>query len=135
MKKSFVIISVIALSVSFVQTAFAQNASEPLCPPGAYSSLCNINANSAGGVVGAILQVLLIFAIIACLFFLLYGGIRYITSGGDKGKVDQARGTLVAAIIGLVISLLAFFIVNLVLMFLTGKGISTMTIPKLYTGN
>ena len=129
-KKFHSIFISLILLLSFAQTAFAQ--SQPLCPPGAYSSLCDINANSAGGVAGTIIQLLLIVAILASLFFMIYGGIRYISSGGDKGKVDQARGTIVAAIIGLVISLLGFFVVNLVLMFFTGHGVSTLTIPKLY---
>lgn len=128
--------TIISISILFISsgTAYAQT-SEPLCPPGSYSSLCNINVNSAGGVVGTVIQFLLIFAIIVSLFFFLYGGIRYISSGGDKGKVDQARKTLVAAIVGLVISLAAFFVVNLVLIFFTGHGITKMTIPKLYNGN
>jgi hypothetical protein len=117
-------------------TAFAQTqTSTPLCPPGTFSNLCDINANNAGGVAGTVIQLLLIVAILACLFFLIFGGIRYISSGGDKSKVDSARNTLVAAVVGLVISLVAFFVVNFILIFFTGHGVSTMTIPKLYNGN
>ncbi|HWY79143.1 MAG TPA: hypothetical protein VNW29_02180 [Candidatus Sulfotelmatobacter sp.] len=103
---------------------------QSLCP-GDFNSLCNLNVNKAGGIVGSIIQLLLIIAILAALFFLIYGGVRWITSGGDKGKIDQARGTLTAAVIGLIIALVAFFIVNIVLVFLTGQGISGMSIPKL----
>src|ERR1700722_5641681 len=134
MKKLTTVISIIVSSMSFAQTAFADT-SEPLCPTGTWSSLCNINANHAGGIVGAVVQFLLIIAIIICLFFLVYGGIQYITSGGDKKKIAAARGRLFAAIIGLGISLLGFFIINTVLVFFTGNGLSSLTIPKLYNGN
>lgn len=121
----------------FIEKAFAQapaQVSEPLCPPGNFANLCNINANSAGGVAGTVIQLLLILAIIISLFFLIFGGIRYVMSGGDKGKVAQARSTLVAALAGLIISLLGFFIVNLILIFFTGHGVSTLSLPKLYNG-
>ena len=129
MKKFVASLSIIVSTMSFAQTAFAD---EPLCPTGTWSSLCNINANHAGGIVGAIVQVLLIIAILICLIFLVWGGVQYITSGGDKQKVAAARGRLFAAIIGLVISLLGFFIVNTVLVFFTGNGLSSLKIPKLY---
>lgn len=102
-----------------------------ICPNGQFSNLCNLKPNKAGGVVGSFVQVLLVLAIILSLFYLIWGGVRYIMSGGDKGKIDQARHTLTAAIIGLIISLLAFFIVGLILVFFTGHGISTMQIPTL----
>lgn len=105
---------------------------ESICPrSGGFNSLCQLKVNKIGGIIGAVIQVLLILAILLCLFFLLYGGIRYISSGGDKGKIDQARGTLTAAVVGLIISLLAFFILNLVLFVITGRGLSTLTIPTL----
>ena len=57
---------------------------------------------------------LFVFAILLTLFFLVYGGIRWIISGGDKTGVENARKTITYAILGLVISFLAFFIINLI---------------------
>ncbi len=55
-------------------------------------------------------------ALIACILiafgFIIYGGANYIMSEGDKTKVESARRTIVFAIIGLVVVLLSFFIVN-----------------------
>jgi hypothetical protein len=53
-------------------------------------------------------------AVIAALFFLTWGGILWTTSGGDKEKVDKARKTIIYAIIGLVVTVLAYAIVNFV---------------------
>jgi cytochrome bd-type quinol oxidase subunit 2 len=46
---------------------------------------------------------------------IIYGGFRYITSGGDSGKVGNAKNTLIYAIIGLVIVALAQVLVHYVI--------------------
>ena len=46
---------------------------------------------------------------------IIYGGFRYITSGGDSGKVGNAKNTLIYAIVGLVIVALAQIIVHYVI--------------------
>ena len=46
---------------------------------------------------------------------LIYGGLRYILSGGDSKKVTDAKNTILYAIIGLIISILAYAIVNFVI--------------------
>ncbi len=46
---------------------------------------------------------------------IIVGGIRYITSGGDSGKVSAAQNTVLYAVIGLVVVALAQIIVQFVL--------------------
>ena len=45
---------------------------------------------------------------------LIYGGLRYVISGGDSKKVTDAKNTILYAIIGLIISFLAYAIVRFV---------------------
>jgi hypothetical protein len=52
---------------------------------------------------------------IVSVIMLIYGGFRYIISGGDKAKVTDAKNTILYAIIGLIISILAFAIVKFIL--------------------
>lgn len=52
-------------------------------------------------------------AILALIFF-IWGGITWITSGGDKTKIQNARNKMVYSVIGLIIAFLAFFIVSLI---------------------
>lgn len=52
---------------------------------------------------------------IISIIFIIYGGFRYITSGGDSGKVGNAKNTLIYAVIGLIVVALAQVIVNFVL--------------------
>jgi hypothetical protein len=46
--------------------------------------------------------------------YLMYGGIKWITSRGDKVAVESARRHIVAAVIGLVVVISAFFILQVV---------------------
>ncbi len=95
--------------------------------------------NSIGGVntdinslIAFIINAIIVVGIVLSLIFLLYGGVRWILSGGDKGKVDSARSTIVAAIVGLIIVILAYIIINAVLQVLTGKSLNGgFSIPSL----
>lgn len=44
--------------------------------------------------------------------YIIYGGIAYMTAGGDKAKADQARNTITYAIIGVIIIALSYVILN-----------------------
>lgn len=56
----------------------------------------------------------LIFAGVVAIFFIIYAGLKYINSGGDPKQVEGARHTLTYAIIGLLVILLSFFIINVI---------------------
>lgn len=53
---------------------------------------------------------------------LIYGGFRYVVSGGDAKKVTDAKNTILYAIIGLIISLLSYAIVRFVIGAVSGLG-------------
>lgn len=57
-----------------------------------------------------------IFSILSVTFLVLavYGGILWITSRGNEEQVKKARGTIVSAVIGLVVTVAAWAITNLV---------------------
>lgn len=58
----------------------------------------------------------MLFAIgIVCVVMIIWGGLRYVVSGGDSKKVTDAKNTILYAIIGLIISLLSYAIVNFVI--------------------
>ena len=56
----------------------------------------------------------IIAAFVLSVVYVFYGGFKFIFSGGDEGKVKQATGTIRHAIIGLIITILATFIISLV---------------------
>jgi hypothetical protein len=53
---------------------------------------------------------------------LIYGGLRYVLSGGDSKKVTDAKNTIMYAIIGLIISILSYAIVNFVINAVGGEA-------------
>ena len=52
---------------------------------------------------------------LAAVIMIIIGGLNYTTSQGDAAKVKKAKDTILYGVIGLVIVLLAFAIVNFVL--------------------
>ena len=62
-----------------------------------------------------ITNVLLFIVGAISVIMLVIGGIRYTISGGDSGQVKSAKDTILYAIIGIIVSLLAFAVVNFVL--------------------
>ena len=60
------------------------------------------------GILNVIIGLLGIVAVIAIVF----GGVQYMTSSGDAGKVKKAKDTILYAVIGLIVCILAFAIVN-----------------------
>lgn len=72
------------------------------------------------------IEVLIILGVVLALIFIIFSAIQWITSEGDKQKLQTARARLTYAIIGLLIILLAIFIVN----FVGGAfGINLFNIP------
>ena len=69
----------------------------------------------ADGVFTQISNTILYVVGVISVIMLVWGGLRYILSGGDNKKVTDAKNTILYAIIGLIIAVLAFAIVNFVL--------------------
>lgn len=67
---------------------------------------------------GALAEAITIVAIVAgfaAIILLIVGGIRYITSGGDASKIASAKNTVINALIGLAIIVLAQTLITFVI--------------------
>lgn len=62
-----------------------------------------------------IINTMLFIVGLMAVVMIIYSGIRYITAHGDKQQVDSAKNTLIYSIVGLVIAILAYAIVNWVM--------------------
>lgn len=82
-----------------------------LDPPNQFQNLENIDF---GSLVTIAIAFVMIVAAIAFFFILILGGIKWITSGGDKGRTEAARSQITAALIGLVIVFASWAILNIV---------------------
>lgn len=64
-----------------------------------------------------VINAALVLSALVAVFLIIYSGIQYVTSGGDKEKVDNARKRLTYAIIGLIVIIFSFAIVNFIAQF------------------
>ncbi|NCO12482.1 MAG: hypothetical protein COZ34_03285 [Candidatus Pacebacteria bacterium CG_4_10_14_3_um_filter_34_15] len=71
-----------------------------------------------GSLITKALDFVLILGALLVFMYLIWGGIEWITSGGDKGKTESARNKITAAIVGLIVLASAWAILLLVLGFL-----------------
>lgn len=126
----FSFLSILAIGIFYFSLSSAVHA-QSICPQGQFANLCKLKIDNASSIVSSITTILLVIAIVLALFFLIWGAIRWITSGGDKGKLDGARTAIVAAVVGLILAFLAFFILNVLTFLFTGKGLSSFTIPTI----
>jgi|SRR5579872_6210949 len=95
--------------------------------PTSLNSVSNIDVVQ---IIRAIIQFILIVAFVLAFIFLLIGGIRWITAGGDEKGVEKARGMITAALIGLVVVLIAFALIKLVETFFGVSIIDNICIPN-----
>jgi hypothetical protein len=66
-------------------------------------------------IVSNFLDLLLIFVVIASVFYLVIAGLKYIMSGGDQAKTKEAQSAIFNVIVGLIIAVSAYFLVQFVL--------------------
>lgn len=72
-------------------------------PSGGDNTLFNLITNG--------MTILFILLTLTALLFLIWGGISYITSQGDKNKVEAARKKIIYSIIGLIVGFSSYFII------------------------
>ena len=83
--------------------------------PDAASAGANVpNQASASAIIITIINILLSIAGLLAVIFLIVGGFRYITAGGNEETAEAAKKTITNAIIGIVIVILAFVIVRVI---------------------
>ena len=80
----------------------------------ANSGFENLENLQFGGIISAGIQLLLVISAIVFFFILVLGGVKWITSGGDKAKTEGARNQITAALVGLVIVFAAWAVIQII---------------------
>jgi glucose uptake protein GlcU len=101
-------------------SALAQGSLNPDCN-GSVNILCGQNWR-AGSLFQEIIGILLGIVGLISVLFIIIGGFRYITSAGNEEQAEAGKKTLQNAIIGLVVVILCYVIVNVIINMLTGNG-------------
>jgi len=81
-------------------------------------------AGNLGAIISGALGFIMALAALLVFLYLILGGIQWITSGGDKGKTEEARNKITAAVIGLIVLAAAYAVLQIMLSFL---GIGSIT--------
>jgi len=101
------------LTVTNASVAFAQDVAPPFTPVSATDS--GFRIDDLGLVLQGLLNLVLFVSALLVFAYLVWGGIQWLTSGGDKGKTEEARNKITAAIVGLVVVALSYAIFRVVL--------------------
>lgn len=93
----------------------------------------NVQITNVGTLVKGAVQGALLIAALLVFVFLIWGGIQWITSGGDKAKTQEARDRITSALVGLGI-VFAAWAVMLIIQYFFGISIldENITPPKGY---
>ena len=96
-------------------------------PPEGWGRLSEI---SVPGIISNVIKIILVAAALIAFIYLVLGGIKWITSGGDKEKTAVAQSTLTAALVGLVIVFAAWAIIRLLEVFFGIQILSSLVFPQ-----
>lgn len=83
-------------------------------PAGLNVSVPDTFIGDSNELINTLLNFVLSIAGILVFAYLIWGGIEWITSGGDSGKTEKARNKITAAVVGLIILVAAYAIFQLV---------------------
>ena len=122
MKKSIISIAIMTCAVFGASVLFTASL------PGSASAQVSEGINTAttsemkgksidgkDGLIKTVVNVLLWAVGILSVIMIIFSGFRYITSAGDASKTKSAQSTLIYSVVGLIVAIMAYAIVNMVI--------------------
>ena len=111
---SVLIVPILALGVGFigVEGVAAQTLETAKTATGNATGIAKNADLTDGSLVKTIIDFMLWLIVIIAVIMIIVGGIKYATSAGDSNKVTSAKNTIIYAVLGLVIAIFAWAIVN-----------------------
>ena len=64
------------------------------------------------GVITTIINTMLFIVGLLAVIMIIYAGIRFVTAHGDEKQVESARQTIIYSVVGLIVAILAYALVN-----------------------
>lgn len=129
-KKLFFFIQGLFIYPFLALPAYAQSLDPCTGATGIANTLCKLGGENIAKTIQNIIVFFVVLAIVIALLYLLYGGVKWITSRGEKDQVEASRNHIIAAITGLIVVFLAIFIISIVLAAF-GIGFSELKIPQI----
>lgn len=120
--KNIMLSTLMAISLVVFPAAVTTNVGAAQCsgPQNCINQGSNVDTGTGtntklGAQIQNVVNVLLFVLGAIAVIMIVVGGIRYTLSNGDAGAITGAKNTILYAVIGLVVALLAYAIVNFVL--------------------
>lgn len=112
-----ILLLTITVSATFPSAAFAQSdpANEACKGITATGGTCGTGAETeVNNTIETVVEILLFVVGVAAVLMLIVGGLRYIVSGGDPQAASNAKNTILYAVIGLIVAILGYALVQFV---------------------
>ncbi len=110
--KQVATLTVLALSVLMIVSPFFAAADMLPTPTEITGAATSTNASA---LLATVTQWILGIVAAVAILFIIYGGFRYITANGNSQQMETAKNIIIKAIIGLVIVVVAYVIVQVVI--------------------
>lgn len=121
MKKSIISIAIMTCAVfgaSVLSTASLSGSASAQVSEGintaTTSEMKGKSIDGDSGLIKTVVNVLLWAVGILSVIMIIFSGFRYITSAGDASKTKSAQSTLTYSVVGLIVAIMAYAIVNMV---------------------
>jgi len=122
MKKSIISIAIMTCAVfgaSVLSTASLPGSASAQVSEGintaTTSEMKGKSIDGKDGLIKTVVNVLLWAVGILSVIMIIFSGLRYITSAGDASKTKSAQSTLTYSVVGLIVAIMAYAIVNMVI--------------------
>lgn len=122
MKKSIISIAIMTCAVfgtSVLSTASLSGSASAQVSDGintaTTSEMKGKSIDGDKGLIKTVVNVLLWAVGILSVIMIIFSGFRYITSAGDASKTKSAQSTLTYSVVGLIVAIMAYAIVNMVI--------------------
>ena len=122
MKKSIISIAIMTCAVfgaSVLSTASLSGSASAQVSEGintaTTSEMKGKSIDGDKGLIKTVVNVLLWAVGILSVVMIIFSGFRYITSAGDASKTKSAQSTLTYSVVGLIVAIMAYAIVNMVI--------------------
>ena len=102
-------LAVFGYTASYALDPCAGNSSSAICPT------LKDPETKVSGFFDDLVSTMLFALGMVCVIVIIIGGIRYATADGDQGRIKSAKDTILYAVIGLIVAIFAFAIVNFVI--------------------
>lgn len=117
-KKTLTLALVLGMMLAIIMPGASAIALDSGAESGFKKGISNSGGTSSSDIAGSIqdiINLLLFLAGIIAVIVIVISGLRYVLSDGDSGQASKAKNTLVYALIGLVVAVMSYAMVNFIL--------------------